>query len=552
MIAYFVMEVGLEGQMATYSGGLGVLAGDTLMSFADLGVPVVAVTLLYRGGYLQQRIGPRGEQIEYEQRWDQRKFLKKLDLKVEVPFGDRVQKATCWEYTPGLGDSLRIFFLDADLPENDPEIRNLNQRLYWANGIYRLRQEILLGIGGYRLLKALGYEPQVYHMNESHSALLLVELLKELKDEEKVRRRCLFTTHTPVPVGHDRFPVNMVKEELKSYDHMNWDREVEDGHINLSKLAVKYSGYINAVSLKHMYVSREIFPEREDIDYVTNGVHHVRWIHEELKGLFNYYIPGWNSNPMLLQQVHFIPSHLLYEKHERIKGQLINLVNKQTDASFSSDVLTIGIARRITPYKRNDLILMDINRLIEIAESCEGIQLVFAGKSHPRDEGGKGIIKNIIEASHYVKSRTKRLKIAFIENYDIDTAKALVSGCDVWLNTPKRPYEACGTSGMKAGMNGVLNFSTWDGWWLEGGIEGVNGWGIGPKPSWQDNTPSDDLQDMKDLYNKLQYNIVPTYYTKREEWVKLMKNSIATIGPFFNSHRMVNEYISKIHINLLR
>ncbi|MCS6999075.1 MAG: alpha-glucan family phosphorylase [Aquificaceae bacterium] len=552
MIAYFVMEIGLNAHIATYSGGLGLLAGDTVMSFADLGVPAVAVTLLYKGGYLHQKINPAGEQIEQDTHWDYTKHLKKLNLSLEVPFGDKKQKVTCWEYWVRSKGEVRVLFLDADLEGNDPDVRRLNHRLYLGDGIHRLRQEILLGIGGYKVLKALGYRPHVYHMNESHSAFLVVELLKEYGSLEEVRKRCVFTTHTPVPVGHDRFPVGMVKEELKSYDHMNWEEEGEDGHINLSRLALKHSGYVNGVSYKHMFVSRDIFPEHEGIDYITNGVHHSRWIHEELKELLDQYIPRWENNPHLLQGVYSLPSHLLYETHERIKKQLVNLINRTTDASFSSDLLTLGVARRITSYKRNDLILRNIERLIQIAEHYEGLQIVFAGKAHPKDEGGKGIIRHILEKSAYVKRRTHKLKIAFLENYDIDMAKLLVAGCDVWLNNPRRPLEACGTSGMKAGMNGVLNFSTWDGWWLEGGIEGFNGWGIGPKPGWQDLSPSDDGQDAEDIYNKLFYTIMPTYYHRKEDWIKLMKNSIATIGPYFNTHRMVEEYVGKIYINLMR
>ncbi|MDW8095713.1 MAG: alpha-glucan family phosphorylase, partial [Aquificaceae bacterium] len=447
---------------------------------------------------------------------------------------------------------VRVLFLDADVEGNDPEIRRLNHRLYSGDGIYRLKQEILLGIGGYKMLKALGYNPSVYHMNESHSAFLVVELLKEFGDPQEVRKRCVFTTHTPVPVGHDRFPLNMVKEEFKTYDHMNWEEELENGHINLSRLAMKYSGYANAVSFKHMFVSKDIFPERKDLDYITNGVHHVRWIHEEIAELFNYYIPHWDSNPQLLYGVYSIPSHLIYEVHDRIKKQLINFVNRVADASFSSDVLTIGVARRITPYKRNDLILRDVERLIRISEIYDGLQIVFAGKSHPRDEGGKAIIRNIQEKIAYIRRRTNKLKVTFVENYDIDVARLLVAGCDVWLNNPRRPLEACGTSGMKAGMNGVINFSTWDGWWLEGGIEGFNGWGIGPKPTWQDLSPSDDGQDAEDIYNKLLYTIMPLYYLRKDDWIKLMKNSIATIGSYFNTHRMVNEYVSKMYINMTR
>ncbi len=548
MIAYFVMELGLEESMPIYSGGLGTLAGDTLFSYADMDIPAVCVTLLYKRGYNLQKITPHGMQLDFDALWDYKRYLRKLDLEVEIYFGDKKQKVACWEYWVRSRSDVRVLFLDADIEGNDPEIRKLNSKLYFDDGLYRLRQEILLGIGGYRVLKALGYAIHIYHMNESHSAFLVVELLRELGSLEEVKKRCVFTTHTPVPAGHDRFPVEMVKEELKAYDHIDWNKEEEEGYINLSLLASKYSGKVNAVSHRHKFVTAGIFPELgEDIEYVTNGVYHKRWVHGEIQELFNEYIPGWDENPILLQRAHEIPSELLLKKHNKIKSDLINLVNKQTDASFSDDVLTIGVARRATPYKRNDLILRDVDRLVHIAESFGEIQIVFAGKAHPRDGLGKEMIKNIFEKMRLIKERTKAVKVAFLENYGIDMAKLLIAGCDVWLNNPRRPYEACGTSGMKAGMNGVLNFSTWDGWWLEGGIEGVNGWGIGPKPSWQDMTESKDEEDLEDLYGKLAYIIIPTYYKHRDEWVRLMKNSIATIGPYFNTHRMVSEYISKVY-----
>jgi starch phosphorylase len=555
MIAYFVMELGLESDIPTYSGGLGTLAGDTLLSFADLDIPAVCVTLLYKRGYTLQKLTPHGMQLDFDSFWDYKKRLKKLDLQVEVVFGNKKQKVNCWEYIVRSKGDVRILFLDADVEGNDPDIRKLNEKLYFDDGIYRLRQEILLGIGGYRVLKALGYNIHAYHMNESHSAFLIVELLKELGSLERVRDRCVFTTHTPVPAGHDRFPLEMVKQELGEYDSVDWYKETEDGHINLSRLALRYSGKANSVSYRHLFVSKNMFPECGipdggglcDMDYVTNGVYHKRWVHEDLKDVFDEFLQGWDENPIILQKAHEIPSDVLIKKHNKVKDQLISFVNKATGASFSDDVLTLCVARRITPYKRNDLILRDIDRLIHIAERFGSLQIVFAGKAHPKDNLGKEMIKNIVEKIRIVKDKSKDLRIAFLENYDIEMAKLLVAGCDVWLNNPKRPYEACGTSGMKAGMNGVLNFSTWDGWWLEGGIEGVNGWGIGPKPSWQDMTDSNDEEDLEDLYNKLAYIIIPTYYKHKDEWVKLMKNSIATIGPYFNTHRMVSEYISKVY-----
>lgn len=554
MIAYFAMEVGIEDRIPTYSGGLGTLAGDTLYAFADLGIPAVGVTLLYRKGYVSQKLTLGGMQLDFDTVWDYKKILKPTRLYLDISFGDLDQKFTAWEYSLWGREEVKVFFLDANLPENDPEIRKLNDRLYGDDGIYRLRQEVLLGIGGYRLLKALGYNVSVYHINESHSAFLVVELLKELGSKEEVRKKCVFTTHTPVAVGHERFPVDMVKQELRKYDHMDWDKEAEDGFINLSRLALKYSERVNAVSYKHMFVSANLFPECSitsqnycKMDYVTNGVYHKRWIHEEIQELLNEYLPGWDENPILLGQVYNVPSELLLNAHMKVKSELINLVNKLTDASFSDDVLTIGIARRVTAYKRNNLILQDLERLKYIAEHKGEVQLLFAGKAHPKDGIGKEMIADIINRAKKLKEMTKSVKIAFLENYSIEMAKLIIAGCDVWLNVPRKPYEACGTSGMKAGMNGVLNFSTWDGWWLEGGIEGINGWGIGPRTKWDDLTESDDKEDLEDIYGKLSHIILPTFYNRKDEWVRMMKNSIATIGPYFNTYRMVNEYLGKIY-----
>ncbi|WP_448588594.1 alpha-glucan family phosphorylase [Thermocrinis sp.] len=546
MIAYFAMEIGLDDRIPTYSGGLGTLAGDTLYAYADIGVPAVGITLLYKKGYVSQRITPSGMQLDFDNPWDYKKILKPTNLQLDINFGGLVQKFTAWEYSIIGREEVKVFFLDASLPENDPEIRKLNDRLYYDDGVFRLRQEILLGIGGYRLLKALGYNISVYHINESHSAFLVVELIKELGSRKEVRKKCVFTTHTPVPAGHDRFPVDMVKQELKTYDQMDWEKEAEEGFINLSNLSINYSEKVNAVSYKHMFVSSNIFPECK-IDYVTNGVYHRRWINWEIQELLNDYIPGWEENPVLLGQVYNVPSELLLKAHMKIKSDLINLVNKLTDSSFSDDTLTICVARRVTAYKRNNLILSDLEKLKYIAEHKGDIQIIFAGKAHPKDGVGKEMIADIVNKSKKLKTMTRNVKVAFLENYSIDMAKLLVSGCDLWLNNPRRPYEASGTSGMKAGMNGVLNFSVWDGWWLEGGIEGVNGWGIGPKKRWDDLSESDDKEDLEDLYGKLAHIILPMFYNRQDEWVRMMKNSIATIGPYFNTYRMAYEYIGKIY-----
>ncbi|MCS7083709.1 MAG: alpha-glucan family phosphorylase, partial [Aquificaceae bacterium] len=351
----------------------------------------------------------------------------------------------------------------------------------------------------------------------------------------------------PVPAGHDKFPIQMIKEELKTFTHMDWDAEAHNNELNLTHFALKYSGRVSAVSYKHLFVCKEMFPEREDFEYVTNGVYHRRWVHPIMRDLFFEYVPGWEENPVLLSGVINIPSDLILQHHAEIKKGLINYVNRHSDASFSADSLTICVARRVTPYKRNDLILKNPEKLLNIARSCGEIQILFAGKAHPKDNPGKEIISNIINVKKAMKEYAKSLRIAFLENYSIKLATLLLAGCDVWLNNPRRPLEACGTSGMKAAINGVLNFSTWDGWWLEGGIDGFNGWGIGPKPKWPDLSHSDDSEDLKDIYGKLEYIIVPMYYQKREQWSQMMKNAIATVGVYFNGYRMVGEYMSKLY-----
>jgi starch phosphorylase len=545
------MEVGLEKGIPTYSGGLGTLIGDTIYTFAELGVPAVCVTLLYKKGYVYQKIDRRGNQVDLEDSWTYSDILRPLNVEIDVPIEDKRQKIKVWEYTVKDKRDISVLFLDGDLPENEQRVREAFHKLYYSDVERRLIQEIMLGIGGYRALKALGYDISLYHINESHSAFLLFELLREYKDVEEVRKRVVFTTHTSLPVGHDTFPVDMVRGFLKLYDGIRWEEEAPNGTLDLSLLSAKYSSIVNAVSLRHRFITQRSYNFRS-VNYITNGVYHKRWIHDEIKTLLDKYMPGWDDNPMLLKQAYDIPSMELLRAHNKVKERLVSLVNKQYDASFVVESPIVCVARRITQYKRNNLILRDVDRLIRIGERFGGLQLVFAGKAHPADREGKLIVKDINEKISYIRDRTKELRAVFIENYNIEIAKLLVAGCDVWLNNPKRPYEACGTSGMKAGMNGVLNFSTWDGWWLEGGIEGVNGWGIGPKPSWQDMTDSNDEEDLEDIYGKLQHIILPMYYNYQEEWVKLMKNSIATIGPCFNTYRMVSEYFIKLYSAGLR
>ncbi len=552
MISYFVMEVALESSIPTYSGGLGVLAGDTIQSFADLETPAVCVSILWKKGYVLQSLTTKGIQTDFDQTWNPAKYMKKLDLDIVIPIFDKDVYLNAWVYSvTGLtGKTVPVYFLDPDRKENPPEIRNLCSKLYVSEGKDRLIQEIILGIGGYELLKALNLPIKTYHINESHSALLIFGLLKDLKDINKVRQKVVFATHTPVPAAFDEFPMKDVKDALSRYlkDTNIEDIYGESDKLNLSWLAIKGAIVTTAVSKKHKYVSEEIFTGYK-LHYVTNGVHHVRWTSPYLRRLFSSYIEGWELDPSLLREALILPEKKFIEAHKNAKEDLIDFVNSNTSASFDLDSFTIGIARRMTAYKRNNLILKDPDRLIEIASQIGQIQIVFAGKAHPFDSDGKMIIKDIFDKASYIKSKTDKVRIAFIENYDIYKAKLILSGSDIWLNTPKRPLEACGTSGMKASLNGIPNLSVLDGWWLEGCIEGKNGWAIGERKPWQDTTlEEDDTKTLDDIYNKLSYDILPLYYNNYGDYVKIMKMAIATVGTYFNSHRMVYEYITKLYI----
>jgi len=510
MIAYFVMECGVEPYIPTYSGGLGVLAGDTLQSLADLKVPSVGVTILWRKGYISQHLTAHGAQTDFPQAWDPSKYLKPLDIKIKIPINGQDIYVTAWKYDMmGInGHIVPVLFLDTNLKENQPDIRQIFDRLYLAQGKDRMLQEIIFGIGGYELLKALSYKIMVYHINESHSAFLTVGLLRDLQDIEKVRDRVVFVTHTPVAAAFDKFPIEDVKTYLKDYikDANMEDLFDHDQEFNLSWVSLKASRTVAAVSKKHKYVSESIF-EGHKLEYVTNGVHHMRWVSPHHKKLYTEFIRGWEEDPSLLRQIVNVPDQIFIQAHQKAKDDLIDLVNSQTDASFSRDWFTIGGARRITAYKRNHIILKDIDWLIDIANDFNGLQIVFSGKAHPLDGEGKAIIKEIFDAKDYAKSKTNKLKIAFIENYDMYKAKIIISGVDIWLNTPQRPLEASGTSGMKAALNGVPNFSVLDGWWIEGCMENINGWSIGKKTSWEDIAlePEWDKEEIRDLYNKLRY-----------------------------------------------
>ncbi|MFH1173818.1 MAG: alpha-glucan family phosphorylase [archaeon] len=542
-VAYFSMEIGIDQNVPTYSGGLGILAGDTLRSCADLNLPVVGITLLYRKGYFRQRLDEDGSQHEEPVQWTPEHVLTKLPNTITLTIEGRTVHVGCWMYEQkgALGQVNPILFLDTNLPENAEYDRAITDILYGFDNKYRLAQEIVLGIGGVKMLHSLDAHIHKYHMNEGHSALLTLELYKELKSEHKarvevVRGKCVFTTHTPVPAGHDQFPKELAKSMLGEYITPEMEQDAFEGEkLNMTYLGLRFSKFVNGVAKKHGEVSRSMFPGYH-IESITNGVHSAFWTAEPMRKLFDKYIPQWQQDSFSLRYLLGIPKEEVWDAHMEAKKKLIEYVNAKCRVRMDEKVFTLGFARRATAYKRADMLFSDIRRLVKIAEANR-IQIIYAGKAHPKDTEGKDIIRKIFST---MKELRPKIEMCFVEDYNIEVAKMLVSGVDVWLNTPLRPKEASGTSGMKAAHNGVPHFSILDGWWIEGHIENVTGWSIGNPRADMENNHDEDVEDM---YNKLEYVILPTFYNQRDKWIEIMRHSIAINGSFFNTHRMVQQYV---------
>ena len=545
------MEIGIESEMPTYSGGLGVLAGDTVKSSADLKVPLVAVTLIYKKGYFRQEIGDQGAQMELPYNWSPRKFMKLRPQKTFVQIEGRPVKVQAWEYRVhgATGYDTPVFFLDTDFDDNSDYDRSLVYQLYGGDEKYRLAQEAILGIGGLRLLRELGYHRiQRYHMNEGHSSLLTLELLRQkgIKDPESrkvedVRKMCVFTTHTPVPAGHDKFSYDLARDVLGDFLPLATIKAFGgDDSLNMTRLALNLSHHINGVAKEHQRVSREMYPGYL-IDSITNGVHAWTWTSDSFKDLFLRFIPGCKNEPTSLRYAINLPDNEIWEAHTEAKRKLIDIVNATTDAEMDENVLTFGFARRATAYKRADLVFNDLKRLRQIARRGGKMQFIFAGKAHPMDTDGKKMISKIVETA---KELDGAIEVVYLENYDMNLAMFLVSGVDVWLNTPRRPQEASGTSGMKAAINGVPSLSVLDGWWIEGCIEGMTGWAIG---SLDEQAPT-DADCARALYDKLEKVVLPTFYNDREKWIEIMRFCIAINGSFFNTHRMIQQYVMSAYI----
>ena len=562
-IAYFSMEIALEPGMPTYSGGLGVLAGDTIRSAADLKVPMVAVTLLHRQGYFRQRLDSTGWQTEEAVEWDVQKFCRELPAHVQVSIEGRTVHLRAWQYTvKGVsGHAVPVVLLDADLSDNSEWDRSLTHHLYGGDFHYRLCQEIILGMGGVRMLRALDYhDVRRFHMNEGHAALLGLELLDERarwfnraafneEDVQAVRAQCVFTTHTPVPAGHDKFPLDHVARVLGRSDvFIMRDVFCCAGELNMTYLALNLSHYVNGVAKKHGEVSRQMLTPHDathhyQIDHITNGVHLATWASPAFAGLFDRHVPGWREDNASLRAALSIPKEEVWQAHQAAKTRAIEEVNRRANANFDLETFTIGFARRATSYKRAELLITEPSRLREIASRAGRLQIIYSGKAHPGDDAEKRAIRQIVQTRD---SLSPEVRIVYLENYDWELGSLLTSGVDLWLNTPLPPMEASGTSGMKAALNGVPSLSVLDGWWIEGCIEGITGWaidGVALSKETENRTP----QDAASLYHQLERVVVPLYYGNRDRFIEVMRHAIALNASHFNTQRMVQEYIVKAY-----
>ena len=562
MIAYFSMEIALADAIPTYSGGLGVLAGDTIRSAADGAVPMVAVTLVHRKGYFQQRLDAQGNQSEEPQSWSPADSLTEMPARVTVGIEGRAVTLRAWRFdTHGFGGAVvPTYLLDADLPENTPDDRALTDHLYGGDQRYRLCQEIILGIGGVRLLRALGHDTiRRFHMNEGHAALLVLQLgyeemlrrgLTEVNRDiaVAVKTLCVFTTHTPVPAGHDQFPLGMLHQVLTDFDHA-YDRQAVafclDGVLNMTYLALDNSHYINGVAKRHGEISRQMFGQYK-IDSITNGVHASFWIAPPIQAVLDRHISAWREDNASLRYALGIPCHELWSAHQTARQDLVAWINQRTGASLFSNTFTIGFARRATTYKRANLLFHDLQRRLALHANAGPIQIVYGGKAHPNDGGGKDLIRQIFAQMAQLRGK---LNVVYLEDYDIAVARRMVAGVDLWLNTPQPPLEASGTSGMKAAMNGVPQLSVQDGWWVEGCIEGVTGWSIGNgNGAPTGNSVDEQAFDAQSLYNKLETVILPMFYRHQDRYIDVMRHAIALNGSFFNTERMVDQYVRKAYL----
>jgi starch phosphorylase len=549
-IAYFSMEIALSPALPTYSGGLGMLAGDTLRSAADTAAPMVAISLAHRRGYFRQQLDAVGQQTETDVPWSPETTLPSANEVIALTLQGRPILVRAWRFdVVGVtGHVIPVFLLDTDVDGNNEWDRHLTDHLYGGDTYYRLCQEAILGLGGVAMLQALGCKPSVYHMNEGHAALLSLGLLEEhlagmpLKeakeaDLEAVRQQCVFTTHTPVPAGHDQFGVDQMYQVLGHDRGAAIDRAgcLHNGLMNMTYIALRFSRYVNGVAMQHGKVSQAMFPDYK-INSITNGVHAATWLSLQFQELLDAEIPSWRTDNHYFRSVYGIDPARIAACHNKGKLRLFATIAKRTGHHFNPNILTLGFARRVATYKRASLLLHDPARLVAIAEKIGGLQIMFAGKAHPADNAGKGLIRDVYSSAARLNSSA--LKIYYIENYDWELGGLLTQGVDVWVNTPRRPYEASGTSGMKAALNGVPSLSILDGWWIEGCAENTTGWAI------EDGETEE--AEAASLYDKLERSIAPMY-ANPTAWARMQQNCIAINGSFFNTHRMLGQYFTNAY-----
>ncbi|MHA1233675.1 MAG: alpha-glucan family phosphorylase [Promethearchaeota archaeon] len=553
-VAYISMEIAVDSNIPTYSGGLGVLSGDTVRSAADLELPMVGICLCYSSGYFYQFFNEHGEQKEKEIEWNFFYEFEKVAEPIKIKIEDKEVLVSAWLYRV-IGQSghiLPIYLLTTDVEGNEDWMKKMTGSLYDSTTRWnRIVQEMILGIGGVKLLKSQGYNNiETYHLNEGHGSFSIVELYDMLNgDLDKVRDKVVFTTHTPVPAGHDRFDQELVDKVFKNRMPSEIKKIASDnGRFNMTYLGMGLSRYRNGVAKKHGDISRKMFPQYE-VDSITNGIHLGYWVSRPFRQIFDKKWPNWKANPSILQNAIELDDLDLFDAHIENKFNLISYQKGHSWNLLDEERITIGFARRFATYKRATLIFKDIDRLGSICR--DKIQFIFAGKAHPKDTKGKDYIKEIYKSGEYLYDNYG-VKVVMMENYNMDLSHMLVSGCDIWLNTPERYREASGTSGMKAALNGVLNFSVQDGWWLEGYKKNpMAGWAIGPDDSNPDDPGvSNDWDiDSKAIYDILENEIIPTYLN-HEEWLFRSKNAIA-LTAFFNTNRMMKEYAKKAY-NLRR
>ncbi len=558
IVAYFSMEIALEPAIPTYAGGLGVLAGDSIRSAADLGLSLLAVSLVHRRGYFVQRLDASGAQTEGDAGWNVEASLEPMAARVEVEIEGRVValRAWCYRVRGVCGDEVPVYLLDADLPENTPEDRALTHHLYGGDLRYRLCQEAILGIGGVRMLRALGHaQIDRFHLNEGHAALAVIELLAEETRRAKggdgelahaeVKKRCVFTTHTPVPAGHDRFPHELVASVVGEAAQRTLAKLGQTVELNLTDLALRSARFVNGVAMRHGEVSSRMFPGYS-IRSITNGIHPATWAAPAFRALFDLHFREWRRDAQSLRHAVKIPLGEIWWAHSRAKRALLERLKEAGATGFREEAFTIGFARRSTAYKRSTLLFHDLGRLRALAQAHGPLQFVFAGKAHPADDEGKQMIQRVVAAGAELAGT---LSVAYLPNYDMETARCLVSGCDLWLNTPVPPLEASGTSGMKAALNGVPSLSVIDGWWVEGLVEGVTGWSIGNDGGARQRPADDrDASDAHDLYQKLDTAVLPCFFAERERYMGIMRNAIALNASFFNTQRMLLQYLYAAYV----